>query len=568
MLTKSQKKYIKKNLQNYSVDQIAIDLMVEKAEILEFLKERWDNEKFEKYLEKSNIETDSKKQKLFFDIENFSFLTWLKENKYNLIFFLFLVLICYLNAFNNKFLSDDLGAIPDNKDIGNLSYALHQPFISLRHIMYFVIYKAFGLNPVAYRMLNIVSHIGVVFLVYFIFSLVKNKKYLAFFVASLYAVHPILVESITWISGGPYTNYTFFLLLSLIFYIFSPKKKIYYVLSLISYLISLMISPFTPAIYFMILILYELSFGNIKINWKKILPFFITILIVGIIFIMPSFKLREQSFKTTHYQQQLFDSNVDYIPLAITSYLNLILWPQILSLYRPEVIMTSALEYVVRYGLFFSLLGLWWYLYKKNKFFFFWIGFFLISLLPFLSPFRITWVVAERYVYLGSIGIIFFVGYFLNYITEKNKLKTFGSILFIVILISLLTRTIIRNFDWRDADALYLSMEFTAPNDPKTHNNLGDVYSRRKDYVKAEKEFKKAIELKPNYGDAYHNLANVYAVQGMYDKAIESYNAALSLNPNIWQSYYALYGVYSMRGDKEKAAEALEKARKLNPDLR
>ncbi len=67
-----------------------------------------------------------------------------------------------------------------------------------------------------------------------------------------------------------------------------------------------------------------------------------------------------------------------------------------------------------------------------------------------------------------------------------------------------------RNFDWKNQDTLWLATAKTSPSSHQNHNNLGDLYARRGEYEKAVEEFKKAIELKPDYGDAYHNLANVY----------------------------------------------------------
>ncbi len=58
-------------------------------------------------------------------------------------------------------------------------------------------------------------------------------------------------------------------------------------------------------------------------------------------------------------------------------------------------------------------------------------------------------------------------------------------------------RTIVRNFDWRTPDSLYIATGRTAPSDPKTHNNLGDVYARRGDLQRAAYEFKLATEINP-----------------------------------------------------------------------
>ncbi len=567
MLTKNQKKFIKKNVREMDINEIATSINVSKIEILDFLKERWGDEKFSKFTSNNDLLNDTKnKSKLLFDTTNFSFKNWIKENFFGLIFVIILILVAYVNSLNNGFVSDDVDGILKNKNIGNLQYALNQPFLSFRLISNWAIFSLFGATPIAFRVFNLFFHIGSVIAIYFLFSLMKRKN-LALFMSSIFAVHPVLIESITWISGGPYSNYTFFILLSFIFYIFSKESKKYLIPSVFFYLLSLSVSIFSAAIFFLILIWYELCFGDLKKNYLKIVPFLILSLIVGVFFVKPLFTARETSFTTTHYQQQVMEQNFDYLPLAITTYLRLIFYPDNLSLYRPEVIMNSQLEYFIRYLLFFSYFYLIYIAYKKNKMFAFWLGFFILSLLPFLTPFRLTWVVAERYVYLGSIGIIFFIAYFFDRLCDFEKQKTIIYFLFLMVVMGFLTRTIIRNQDWKDVDTLYLSLGKTSPYDPKTHNNIGDVYSRRKEYDKAEKAFKRALELKPNYGDAYHNLANIYAVTGKFDLAIENYNKALSLNPNIWQSYYALAAIYSKLNDQVKAKEYYLKAKSINKDI-
>jgi Tfp pilus assembly protein PilF len=204
--------------------------------------------------------------------------------------------------------------------------------------------------------------------------------------------------------------------------------------------------------------------------------------------------------------------------------------------------------------------------FKKNRQIFFWSSFFIIALLPFLTPLRISWIVAERYVYLGSLGIIVLIALALNKIGELMKNKKIIWIIFILLIIALATRTILRNFDWKNQDTLWLATAKTSPSSHQNHNNLGDMYTRHGDYDKAIEEFKKAIELKPNYGDAYHNLANVYHLKGQDDLALENYQKALSFNANLWQSYQNIAAIYFTQQKFDLAKESMEKALKINPN--
>ncbi|NQU19051.1 tetratricopeptide repeat protein, partial [bacterium] len=202
---------------------------------------------------------------------------------------------------------------------------------------------------------------------------------------------------------------------------------------------------------------------------------------------------------------------------------------------------------------------------KRSRRIFFGLSFFVITLLPTLTPLGITWIVAERYVYLGAIGIFIVVVLGIKRLSEIRYLKIAIRILFSLIIMALLTRTVIRNIDWKNEDNLWIATARTSPSSPNTHNNLGDVYSRRGEWEKAVYEFKKAIEIKPGYADAYHNLAHTYYLMGKLTEAIESYQNAIHFNPNLWQSYQNLAGIYFELKNINLAMEYFKKAIEVNP---
>lgn len=207
---------------------------------------------------------------------------------------------------------------------------------------------------------------------------------------------------------------------------------------------------------------------------------------------------------------------------------------------------------------------------EKNKKVFFWLSFFFVSLLPTLTPLKIAWIVAERYVYLGSIGIFVAVAIFFDWFFEKIKKKNeqykyIAIAFFAIIILALSARTIIRNMDWKNEDTLWISTAKTSPSGQNIHNNLGDVYARQGNMEKSVEEFKKAIEINPRYADAYHNLANDYHDMGQIDLAIKNYQKALEFNPNLWQSYQNLADIYFNQGDYKKAQDYIQKALAIDP---
>lgn len=486
------------------------------------------------------------------------------QNKKQLFFLSLLILIVYANALNNEFVSDDKVILIT--DFNNTSEIFSQPALFLRALPYFIINLFFGKNPFFFRLLNIGCHILAVSSIYLIVNLLRNRRE-ALAVSTLYAVHPIIIESVTWISGGGYAQYGAFFLLSFLFYILSRENKKYYYFSLVVFLMSLLSAEKSFVLSAMFLV-YQLSFENIRKEWKKLVPYLVLGSAWGFYYLN---KLGERAdlLQDGLYSQVStkgipLKHALEHIATALTKYLELIFWPEHLTLYQSEVYATPlllAISFMVLAGLAFALI----YSFFKNKYVFWGLSLFLISLSPFLTPFGISWWVAERYAYLGTFGIIFLVVLLFGYLEKKYvKFKNIIIALFMIAAILLSVRTISRNNDWQNEDNLWVATAKESPSDPKTHNNLGDYYGRHGNQQKAAQEFLKAIELNPFYGDAYHNLANTYQTMGKIDLAIENYKKAVEFKPGLWQSYQNLAIIYFNRQDFETAGQYQEKAVEIN----
>lgn len=555
-LTHQQKRYIKKNIKDKTLAQIAKNLQLKEEDISDYLKDRWKKDKYDEFKKKQEGVVINTK----IDLYSFSFKEWIKTNWKQLLFLTILVFIAYVNSLPNKFVSDDR-EIYEQPLLDSYNYIFRSTAV-LRSFIMVTVYKLAHLNPWPYRLVNILFHLSNTYFVYLLISLLSKRR-IALFTAAIFAVHPILIEAVTWISGGPYSQYSFFLLLSLITYILSQKNLKLFAVSFISFSMALA-SSYHAVVLPLVLILYEVSFQNIKRTWKRLIPFF-SVFIVGALLFLPQIADRLRLLQTNYYVQTTLQNPVIQFPLAITSYFELIFWPDKLTLYHSELTYTLY-EYLFRVIIFVLFIAAIFLVYKKNKLIFFWLTFFIISLLLTLTPLGITWLYAERYAYLGSIGIFFVVSYLLNKLASNKNLNVLAYLVFISIIIGLTARTIYRNIDWRNEDNLWVATGKTSPSDPKTHNNLGDMYYRQGNYKKAIEEFSLAIKLKSNYADAYHNLANVYYRSGELIKARENYEKALSINPNIWQSYQSIAVTYFDQKQFDKAEENIKKAIAIDPN--
>ena len=471
-----------------------------------------------------------------------------------------LVSLLYLPFLGNAFVSDDIQGIVESVPTWNFISSFGWPqYIHFSTFLQYCTYLLFGLAPWAFRLVNILFYIGTVWLVYLIGKrLVRPTA--AFVAALLFAVHPLVIESVTWISGGVYTQYTFWFLLS--FWCYQQGKKRYW-LSVIFFVLSVCTSEKALSL-FLLFVMYEWFYGNVKKNWTSLIVFLIVnaslILFYGL-----QISTRTQQLTASSYQSLSgFMNPFTQIPVAISSYLQLFVFPVGLTLYHSEL-QFPWWNFAIRAVVVSLFLGMMVYTFLKRKPIGFWLCWFVIGLLPTLTPLKIGWVVAERYVYFSLIGLCMVAGIGFDIVMHRKKLFVSSLCVGIVFLIGYCTQTVYRNSQWRTEDTLWIATARTSPSHPPTWNNMGDVYARTGNREKAVESFKRAISLNPQYADAYHNLGHTYLLMGSLTEAKEHLEQAIYFNPYLWQSYRDLAVVYYEEKDIEAARTMLLKAVQLAP---
>jgi len=469
--------------------------------------------------------------------------------------------LAYANSLDNAFVSDDLEAIARNPHLGSWSYVLLNPLTIVRSLFYNFAYWAGGRNPLPFHLLNISFHLGCVLLLYQIMKKVSTFT-TALVAASLLAVHPLQAEAVTWISGGPYSQSAFFLLLAFYLYLKAENRKAWLIISNLSYLVALLSSE-KSFIFPLILTVWEISRHRLRQSWPYLVSYYLFSFGEGC-YLLSQINRRISDLQNIHYEQPVFNNSLRQIPVSISSYLQLIFWPYGYTLYHTEMDF-SPLQYGTRVVVTVILLGLIAFSYKKNSLAFFWLAFFVLALVPTLLPWSYSWIVAERYAYLAAIGIYAAVALASQKVWERLPPKIFWAGLSLILLL-LTAQTIRRNQDWQDEDHLWLAAARTSPSSHQNHNNLGDYYTRHGDLEMAAREFQTAISLKPNYADAYHNLGNTYHALGRDQEAVDCYLQAIKYGPRLWQSRQNLAALYFTAGEVAKAKDELEEAVRLNPD--
>lgn len=424
----------------------------------------------------------------------------------------------------------------------------------------------FGLTPIPFHLLNIFAHIISSLFVWKIADKLVSRR-VGVIAAFFFALHPVAIESVQWISGGVYGLYSMLCLISFSLFIrhesFKSSRKMYSV-SIFIYMLALLVSE--KAIPF-IFILFSYCW------WKKMslvtlvkqtLPYFFLSCAFGA-FWLTRLPLRQTGLATMSYSSYGgYYNPLTQIPTAIGTYLELFIAPIRLSFYHSDLslgLMVFTLQAIVTVLFLGTMI---WGLLKRNAIGF-WLSIILIPLLLSLTPIKIAWVVAERYAYLSLFGVVVCIAIVFDAFIKRSKTSIVGWLLVYFFLFGFLGRTLIRLADWRNANTLWTATSKTAPGHYVTWNNMGDVYARRGDLQQAVASFKRAIALHPTYADAYHNLGYTYLQMGKFVEAKETYTKALSLNKNLWQSHRDLAIIAAIEKDFVTAEREIGSAISLAP---
>lgn len=283
-------------------------------------------------------------------------------------------------------------------------------------------------------------------------------------------------------------------------------------------------------------------------------------------------------------------------PTTVTKYLQLMFAPTDLTLYHTMYVIPEWINWLV----LVLYLGLVAYTFVKHKTMFFALVFIFLATAPSMAPLKVSWLVAERYAFLGSFGFSLFMGLVFDFLRKKYRQLSYTVLALLCLVYGI--RILMRNNDWSTNHKLWVNTVQVSPNSHNAWNNIGDDYDKLEDYENAIKGFTQSTVVKNNYADAYHNRANIFYKIGRLDLARESYEIAMyysqglyqtivsltqidlieqkydlamehgkmliQKDPNNPQSYYVMGVVYAEMGDKEEAGKLFRNALGLSPNFK
>lgn len=426
-----------------------------------------------------------------------------------------------------------------------------------------------GMEPFWYHLVNLIFHLlNTVLVFYFILQISRQKQDVALIVALLFAIHPLHLESVAWISERKDVLYTFFFMLSLILYLrFLEKPKITLIaLSLFMFVLSALSKPAAVTLPVVLILLdwYMERKVNVKSLVEKI-PFFIIAFIIGYLTVIIQSKTAIGSFESyTIVQRFMFAAygTVMYIVKMFIPYNMSVLHPY------PDVSKGVPMVYYLTFLAALALLGAVVWSFKRTKVVVFGMLFYLINVALVLQFVSVGMaIISERYTYVPYIGLFYVLA--IGYHFYKNQRPQMATGLTITVLafaglLSLVTFN--RTTVWQNSDLLWTDVITKYPDkSPVAYNNRGNYFRNENQQQKALADFNKAISLSSDYQLAYVNRGNVYFTLNRNDEAIKDYNKGIELKPDDAKAFCNRSAVQFQLGLYEKAIEDATRALELKP---
>ncbi len=559
-LSKSHKKFIKQNYKELTTQQLAAQTGLSEKTIVAYLKQ---TERLHK------TRTEDEQAETYKLTSCARLLTLLKENIPAILILTVICWLVYANALNGEFVSDDIPAYVQNPVMRDIKMLLTFRYFSVQALIQFITFNLFGLDPTPLHVVSVVLHNCATILVFVIaYTLIGKKGSLLS--ALLFAVHPMLSESVAWISALSYLLNSVLAFITITLYLLhvhSGRKSYFVTLSVLYILGIFLLQSAWVFVIPIILITLDQFIIRKKINLKGLLkfsPVLVATLAYVLVLFLPSILARVEYVEGLNFDNQQKLTPITTIPYTVTMSLKLLLYPQALTFYHEGELLGIHFLLISKI-IFIVVVGIVVYLYKKTRLAAGLLTIVLVSLAPSYSPFQVAWFFAERYMYIGTAFFAMVVVLVLTKLEKKFAIKNFTVAIIIAISVLFAIRTIDRNKDWKTPKQLWLATAEVSPNSPRVHNNLGDSYATEENYEKSIEHFKTAIAIRPLYAEAHHNLGRTYLLAGNLDAAEVSIKRALEIKPDIYQSYYLLGLIESKKAHYAKALEYFNKTLELNP---
>jgi len=487
---------------------------------------------------------------------------------------------------------------------GIFTSTIHKTYIPLTALSFALEYHFFQNDPFIYHLDNVLIHLGVVALVFWLGLRLGLSPVGSGCAALLFGIHPMRVESVAWVTERKDVLYSFFYVAALISYTcylnftkstpsFQIEKSYrFLVLTVFFGILSMLAKPMALSLP-LILLLFDWFHGR-KMNWSVLIEKIPLGIAIGGLTLVTYL---------THARIPGKGMTEAFLVWAWTFifYLRQFLFPLIsLPVYQmPKPIALAEPEYLLSVlTVCFLVIAL--FRFRRHRWFIFAIGYFIFSIF-FLLRYDDAVdanIVADRFMYLPSLGLCFLAGLGCSKLMKHKWAWPVGAVFLILLVPLLAVKTYRQCFVWRDSISLWRYQLSVFPNQPIALNNLATALREEKDYKAAEQKYKqykaveseglvvnfsgdlvrdiqkvehvmglyqRAIRVEPRFIESYYNFGNLYRDVGMIPEAVEAYKSTLKLDYTYKDAHFSLGELYLKAGDFKQAIFAFNQILALYP---
>jgi len=441
-------------------------------------------------------------------------------------------------------------------------------------------YQIYGMQAGGYHLTNLLLHCITTLLLFLFFRRITGALWSSFLVAILFAIHPLHVESVAWVSARKDVLSTLFWILTLwayAKYTESPGTG-RYTIALILFICGLTAKPMLVTLPLILLLLDYWPLGRFPVsgaasrhislrNYRGLIVEKLPFIIIALVAALGAYIGQRAVGTVTPLTGIGLGTRISNTLVAYSGYLKDMFWPVNLAVLYPHPgdlpVWMPLLSAVLLCGITIVVLhrtATWPFLF----FGWFW---YLLTLLPVSGIVVIgPHTTADRYTYVPLIGLFVMIAWSAPKLMANLPGKKIWLATSSVVALSLLTVLTHKQIQhWESSGTLFKHTLEITKNNPISHNNLGLALEKRGHIDDAIVHYREALRIKPDYPLAYNNMGNALLKQGKIDDAVRHYREALRLKPDYAKAHNNLGTALQEQGHSDDALQHYRKALRLKP---
>jgi tetratricopeptide (TPR) repeat protein len=453
------------------------------------------------------------------------------------------------------------------------------PLTWLSHMLDVEIY---GMNPGGHHLTNLLLHIASSLLLFLVFHRMTGALWRPAFVAMLFALNPLNVESVAWISERKNVLSTFFWMLTLWAYAYYTRKPSSgrYAAVMVAFTLGLLAKPMLVTLPFVLILLDYWPLARITLHPPELLRRLnaafrlilekIPLLVLSLLSVYLSAASLKGAGNIISFESVSLFLRIENALVSYLKYIGKFIWPANLAVYYhyPDripwwqvlgalAVLAGISICVIRALRKHPYLGVGWLWY-------------LGTLIPVIGLIQAgLWpAMADRWVYVPLIGLFIMLAWGIPQLVSRWQHKRIILLIGAGVLLIILTITTHNQIGhWRNSVALFEHALKSVGSSDVAHNNLGHAFYKQNKLNKAIKHYFIALDLNPKSMLVYNNLGNAFAKQGKPAEAIKYYSEALQINPDFDVARLNLGNTLLEQGKNKQAAACFYEALSMNPDF-